>query len=118
MSRITIQVYHGGRFVQNHELEYVGGKISHFDECDTDKLNIMEFHSMVRELGYRQWHAIWYMVPGTEFLRIGLRRLETDGDVLNFIAESVTSNVLDVYVEEGLPTTVLPPTTIYIDDSD
>ena len=58
------------------------------------------------------------MVPGTEFLRIGLGRLETDGDVLNFISESVTSNVLDVYVEEGIPTTVLPPTTIYIDDSD
>ncbi|XP_012852538.1 PREDICTED: uncharacterized protein LOC105972143 [Erythranthe guttata] len=50
----TIQMHHGGYFADIGSRCYVGGKIDHFDHCNSDMMSMREMHSMSVELGLVQ----------------------------------------------------------------
>ncbi|KAH7520610.1 hypothetical protein FEM48_Zijuj08G0163300 [Ziziphus jujuba var. spinosa] len=58
MASFTIQMWHGEHFEFTPSTQYVGGKLSHFDNCDPDRWNMIVLADMVKELGYSGFNKL------------------------------------------------------------
>ena len=57
------EIHHGGSFVWNPNLVYLGGSISIIDEVDPDKLIYFEIRDMCGELGAPSASKFHYLIP-------------------------------------------------------
>ncbi|KAK2427339.1 hypothetical protein QL285_025923 [Trifolium repens] len=58
----------------------------------------MEIDGLIKSLGYASVKCLWYCDPSLSFSR-GLRPLNNDNDLLNFVGDVKGFEVVDVYVE-------------------
>ena len=69
-------------------------------DFDIDKASFFEFRDYVIELGYPANSSMYFKVPGLDFDG-GLRRIESDKDVVALLEHYKDSEVLTIYVERG-----------------
>ncbi|XP_058722170.1 uncharacterized protein LOC131593622 [Vicia villosa] len=67
-------------------------------DWDVDLMSYMDLESVIKSQGYGNIKCLWYWNPVLSFTR-GLRPLNNDQDVLNFIEDVKGHNIVDVYVE-------------------
>lgn len=49
----SIQIHHGGRFIDTGDTErYVGGQVTYFDHCEIDYMSLIELDDFTKKLGY------------------------------------------------------------------
>jgi len=97
----TVELHHGGFFVGSGQLRtYVNGKISWFDNCDTDTWSPLWFEDFFEQLGYTDLSnlKVYWLLPGKD-LADGLRIVTNDSDT-NAMASVVDRvKTLVVYID-------------------
>ncbi|KAJ0512139.1 hypothetical protein HanRHA438_Chr11g0531481 [Helianthus annuus] len=100
-SEFSIKFHHGGKFVENPNRKYVGGKMNYIDHVDFRVLNTDVLEATVKKLGHNNGlvFCIHYKEPYCS-LDFGLRTLKCDVD-LEHIFDHVRQGVhmIDIYVE-------------------
>ncbi|RYR58176.1 hypothetical protein Ahy_A05g023849 [Arachis hypogaea] len=97
-SYFTIEVHHGGKFVDSgHQLEYLGGMVVEDIHFDVD-----EWSFQLKQLGYKDFARIWYKEPRMD-LKSCLREMKSDGDAMRMVRSLVSSSCkhCKVYVVDG-----------------
>ncbi|RYR39463.1 hypothetical protein Ahy_A09g045015 [Arachis hypogaea] len=102
-SDFTIEVHHGGKFVDSrHRLEYLGGMVVEDLHFDVDKWSLQEIVNQLKQLGYKSFARVWYKESGMD-LKLGFREMKSDGDVMRMARSLVSSSCkyCEVYVVDG-----------------
>ncbi|KAJ9565732.1 hypothetical protein OSB04_001698, partial [Centaurea solstitialis] len=101
----TLKIHHGGLFTKRPGRQYIQGKINYVDLVNGDELSMHEIDTMVKELGYSGKYPMYYHFLTPECnLDVGLRALGNDQDVLNLIKYTLTTKVIEVYIEQIITT--------------
>ena len=77
----NFEIHHGGQFVWNPDLVYLGGSTSFINEVDPDKLSYFEIQDICYDLGTFSTSRFHYLIPGGN-LEKGLRLINGDDDVV------------------------------------
>ena len=66
MANLTFnfEIHHGGQFVWNPDLVYLGGSTSFYDEVNLDRLNYFEIQDMCYGLGENSTSRFHYLIHG------------------------------------------------------
>ena len=59
----SFEIHHGGQFVWNPDLVYLGGSISFIKEVDPDKLSLFEIQDICGDLGATSTSRFHYLIP-------------------------------------------------------
>ena len=59
----NFEIHHGGQFVWNPVLVYLGGSTSFIDEVDLDKLSYFEIQDICCDLGASSASRFDYLIP-------------------------------------------------------
>ncbi|OWM67457.1 hypothetical protein CDL15_Pgr028320 [Punica granatum] len=101
----TIVLHHGGKFVSEPHLKYVGGETDAWEMVDIDKLSITELQYYFQQHGYNieSYKKVYWLEYGFN-LEDGLRVLETDEDIhrLYASAKAANNNELEFYFDQHL----------------
>ena len=95
-----LKINHGGAFTSPPKVRYKGGKVNWIDTIDSERFSVVEVATMMEELGYENGSSgmdFFYKLPNTD-LDNGLRKLETDKDVLELMTHVSKYKVIDLYV--------------------
>ncbi|XP_023919987.1 uncharacterized protein LOC112031528 [Quercus suber] len=60
----NFEIHHGGQFVWNPDLVYLGGSTSFIDEVDLDKLSYFEIQDICSDFGAFSTSRFHYLIPG------------------------------------------------------
>lgn len=106
---IRLRIHHMGELLQTPFKLYVKGKVDEMDwEWDVDYINHYKLEELVKcEEHYNNIKCMWYWFPKYSFQR-GLRPLNCDDHVLQFVKDMKDYEVADIYVEHKVDTPVLP----------
>ena len=77
----TLEVHHGGFFVEQPKKAYVWEKVSYVDNIDLDKMPLFELQYILEELGIDKRSTFYYRIPDCD-LGTGLIIIENDVGVL------------------------------------
>ncbi|KAL4293438.1 hypothetical protein AHAS_Ahas18G0128100 [Arachis hypogaea] len=102
-SDFTIEIHHGGKFVDSGQRsEYLGGMVVEDLHFDVDEWSLQEIVSQLKQLGYKGFARVWYKEPGMD-LKSGLREMKFDGDAMRMARSLVSSSCkhCEVYVVDG-----------------
>ena len=77
----NFKIHHGGQFVWNLDLVYLGGSTSFIDEADLDKLSYFEIQDICSDVVVVSTSRFHYLIPGSN-LEQGLRLINGDDDVV------------------------------------
>ena len=97
---VTIQFHHGGYFTNPPNSVYIGGVVDEIVDFDINKASFFEFRDYVIELGYPANSSMYFKVPGLDFDG-GLRRIESDKDVVALLEHYKDSELLTIYIKRG-----------------
>ncbi|XP_058755919.1 uncharacterized protein LOC131629134 [Vicia villosa] len=96
---VRLRIHHRGRLVQHPVKLYVGGIASEMNwDWDVDLMSYMEIEKMIKNEGYCNIRCLWFWHSKYAFSR-GLRPLNDDKDVLNFMEDIRGYKLIDIYVE-------------------
>ena len=97
----TIRVHFGGTFHLTPLREYRGGKVRIIDQIQEDYFNITDLDVIAVGAGYKLRSLVMYLykVPG-ESLDNGLRPLQTDEHVVDFLYHSSYQRFMDIYMDD------------------
>ncbi|QHN97919.1 uncharacterized protein DS421_18g631520 [Arachis hypogaea] len=57
----SIEIYHGGKFIDNGQrLEYLGGMIVEDLHFEVNEWSLQEIVSQLKQLGYKGFARVWY----------------------------------------------------------
>ena len=59
----SFEIHHGGQFVWNPDLVYLGDSISFIDEVDPDRLSLFEIQDIWGDLGAISTSRFHYLIP-------------------------------------------------------
>ena len=59
----NFEIHHGGQFVWNPDLVYLGGSTSFINKVDPDKLSYFEIQDMCYGLGENSTSRFHYLIP-------------------------------------------------------
>ena len=98
----NFEIHHGGQFVWNPNLVYLGGSTSFVDNVDLDKLNYFEIQDICSNVGAVSTSRYHYLIPGGN-LEQGLRLINGDNDVVYMceIHAAWLTDKITLYVEGG-----------------
>ncbi|KAK1678411.1 hypothetical protein QYE76_039259 [Lolium multiflorum] len=114
--RFTVEFEHNGFFCGLKEhLEYIGGTVDFFDNCNTDTFSLLWLVDFLKQGGNEMTERtkFYWCVPGIE-MRDGLCLIENDGAILAMMASVREVKTLSVMVDhnnflQGLRTGVVVP---------
>lgn len=96
-----LKINHGGAFTSPPKVRYKGGKVNWIDTIDSERFSVVEVATMMKELGFENGSSgmdFFYKLPNTD-LDNGLRKLETEKDVLELMTHVSKYKVIDLYVD-------------------
>ncbi|XP_065629274.1 uncharacterized protein LOC136067409 [Quercus suber] len=98
----NFEIHHGGQFVWNPDLVYLGGSTSLVDNVDPDRLSYFEIQGICSDVGAISTSRYHYLIPGGN-LEQGLRLIDGDDDVVYMceIHAAWPTNKITLYVEAG-----------------
>lgn len=111
----VLEVHHGGHFVRELVLQYVGGTIDKFEEVDPDLMSIFELREGLRKLNVTDELPLYYRIGGTD-LEVGLILVNSDQTVLQMFEMNRNYNSIELYVGE-LPQLVNDVAQLYVADN-
>ena len=76
----NFEIHHGGQFVWNPDLVYLGGSTSFIDEVNPYKFSYFEIQDMCCDLGANSTSRFHYLISGGN-LEQGLSLINEDDDV-------------------------------------
>ncbi|XP_038721181.1 uncharacterized protein LOC120013448 [Tripterygium wilfordii] len=94
-------LHHGGKLAKNNisqKIEYVGGDVSCWENCNSDMFSLFEILKCLREVGYNSLKNCSFLLPNKSF-EDGLKPIRNDQDVLHMIECIKGEDHVDVYVE-------------------
>ena len=96
------EIHHGGQFVQNPDLVYLGGSTSFYDEVDPDRLSYFEIQDMCCGFGANSTSRFHYLISGGN-LEQWLRLINEDDDVVYMCEIHVAwpTDKITLYVKSG-----------------
>ena len=77
----NFEIHHGGKFVWNSDLVYLGGSSSFVENVDLDRLSYFEVQDICFDVGAARTSTYHYLIPGGN-LEQGLRLINGDDDVV------------------------------------
>ena len=99
---VRIKVHHRGELVHTPIKWYVNGEVSELEwNWDVDYISYKQLVDLIKSEGYKNIRCLWYWNPKFSFAH-GLRSLNNDVDVLNFIKDIKGFDEADVYVEHSV----------------
>ena len=98
----NFEIHHGGQFVWNPDLVYLGGSTSFVDNVDPDRLSYFEIQDICCDVGALSTSRYHYLIPGGN-LEQGLRLINEDDDVVYMceIHAAWPTDKITLYVEGG-----------------
>lgn len=101
-SLFSLEINHGGVFVQSSVLRYEKGNVTFVDNVDIDEFSLIELSEMLKEIGYRSPEPVYFhfRLPLID-LNKGLVPLSCDADVMVLGRYVKLTDVIGVYVEHG-----------------
>ncbi|KAM0863573.1 hypothetical protein ACQ4PT_044516 [Festuca glaucescens] len=114
--RFTVELDHNGFLCGLKEhLQYVGGTVDYFDNCNTDTFSLLWLEDFVKQGGNEitEKTKFYWCVPGSD-MRDGLCLVENDGDIVAMMAAVRDVKTLSILVAhnnflQGLRTDVFVP---------
>lgn len=103
---IRIKMHHGGSFSKEGELCYVGGQVSIFCNCDSERLSYFCLVDMTKDVGFNAGDELFYAIPGYN-LENG-NKLHDDHSVrkmLNYTKKSKSAELYIKHLEQGVSAT-------------
>uniref|UniRef100_A0A0E0GX48 PB1-like domain-containing protein n=1 Tax=Oryza nivara TaxID=4536 RepID=A0A0E0GX48_ORYNI len=104
---IRIKMHHGGSFSKEGELCYVGGQVSIFRNCDSERLPYFCLVDMAKDVGFNAGDELFYAIPGYN-LENGIDKLHDDHSVhkmLNYTKKSKSAELYIKHLEQGVSAT-------------
>uniref|UniRef100_A0A0E0DA16 PB1-like domain-containing protein n=1 Tax=Oryza meridionalis TaxID=40149 RepID=A0A0E0DA16_9ORYZ len=104
---IRIKMHHGGSFSKEGELCYVGGQVSIFRNCDSERLSYFCLVDMAKDVGFNAGDELFYAIPGYN-LENGIDKLHDDHSVrkmLNYTKKSKSAELYIKHLEQGVSAT-------------
>jgi hypothetical protein len=101
--RFTVEFEHNGFFCGLKEhLEYIGGTVDFFDNCNTDTFSLLWLVDFLKQGGNEMTERtkFYWCVPGTD-MRDGLCLIDNDGDILAMMAAVREVKTLLVMVDHN-----------------
>ncbi|KAF7143948.1 hypothetical protein RHSIM_Rhsim05G0109600 [Rhododendron simsii] len=96
----SFEVHHGGQFVWNPQVAYVGGKVDYVGEFDPARLSLFEIRDVYyKMLGGTGAIDLYYRWPGYT-LDTGLSLINCDADVLKMLEMYKGLTVIVIYVDK------------------
>jgi hypothetical protein len=77
---------------------YLGGSCEVVEGWDIDEISSIEVGKLVKSLGYLSFKCLWYKDPHVEGV-YGIKPLNCDADILQFLKDVKQQGQVDVYVE-------------------
>lgn len=101
-SLFSLEINHGGVFVQSSVLRYENGKVIFVDNVDIDEFSLIELSEILKEIGYQSPEPVYFhfCLPLMD-LNKGLVPLSCDADVMVLGRYVKLTDVIAVYVEHG-----------------
>ena len=98
----NFEVHHGGQFVGNPDLVYLGGSTSFVDNVDLNKLSYFEIQDICSNVGAVNISRYHYLILGGN-LEQGLKLINGDNDVVYMceIHAAWPTDKITLYVESG-----------------
>ena len=98
----NFEIHHGGQFVWNPDLVYLGGSTSFIDEVNPYKFSYFEIQDMCCDLGANSTSRFHYIISGGN-LEQGLSLINEDDDVVYMceIHAAGPTDKITLYVEGG-----------------
>ncbi|KAL4625631.1 hypothetical protein ACB092_05G039500 [Castanea dentata] len=98
----NFEIHHGGQFVWNPDLVYLGGNTSFIDNVDSNKLSYFEIQDICSDVGAVSTSRSHYLIPGGN-LEQGLRAINGADNVVYMceIHAACPTNKITLYVEGG-----------------
>ncbi|KAL8218730.1 hypothetical protein R6Q57_022103 [Mikania cordata] len=87
LALFLLKIHHGGIFTKFPDGTYVEGQVKYVDLMDQDEFSVHEINAILKELDYE------------EYLNFGLRALDNDADVLNFLQYVDLHTLMEIYIE-------------------
>ena len=94
----SIKVHHGGDFTEGPVNRYVGGTVEYIDNCDLDKMSLLEMDDIAKKFGFAPHVGFYFRLPGVT-LDNGLVFMNTNEDVMAMIACLPSSRTTEVYLK-------------------
>ena len=98
----NFEIHHGGQFVWNSDLVYLGGNTSFVDNVDPDGLSYFEIQDTCSDVGAVNTSRYHYLIPRGN-LEQGLRLINEDDDVVYMceIQAAQPTDKITLYVKSG-----------------
>ena len=98
----NFEIHHGGQFVWNPDLVYLGGSTSFVNNANLDKLSYFEIQDICSDVGAVSMSRYHYLIPGSN-LEKGLRLINGDDDIVYMceIHAIWPTDKITLYVEGG-----------------
>ena len=98
----NFEIHHGGQFVWNPNLVYLGGSTSFVDNVDLNKLSYFEIQDICSNVGAVNISRYHYLILGGN-LEQGLKLINGDNDVVYMceIHAAWPTDKITLYVESG-----------------
>ncbi|CAI9277459.1 unnamed protein product [Lactuca saligna] len=84
----SIMLNHGGSFLYYPNRDYFGGIIDYIDFIDVETFSTEVFHTILSSFGYDVDRTFAYSLVSFAPLDVGLNKLESWNDFLNFVKKS------------------------------
>ncbi|KAF7820809.1 uncharacterized protein G2W53_026264 [Senna tora] len=100
MSKIKLEIHHGGRLQLSPTIAYIGGKKDIYENFDPDSITVTDIAAfIIKECGYSNYSTIWYKFEVDDFSDIFV--FEKDKDVMKILntLQNNDCKVLQLFVE-------------------
>lgn len=104
---ISIKIHHGGSFSKEGQLCYVGGQVSIFRNCDSERMSYFCLVDMAKDVGFKGGDELFYAIPGYS-LENGIDKLHDDHSLrkmLNFAKKGKSMEIYIKHLEQGVSAT-------------
>ncbi|KAF7827228.1 transposase, MuDR, MULE transposase domain protein [Senna tora] len=100
MSKIKLEIHHGGRLQLSPTIAYIGGRKDIYENFDPDFITVTDIAAfIIKECGYSNYSTIWYRFEVDDFSDIFI--FEKDKDVVKILntLQNNDCKVLQIFVE-------------------
>ena len=111
----VLDMYHGGHFVRELVLEYIGGKMDKLEDVNPNLCSLFELRDDLRDLGIVKEAPVYYRIGGIN-LEIGLILVKSDQIVLQMFEVNRNHSTIEFFVGK-LPPIVNNADEILIGDN-